>query len=236
MHEATRPTNVITAVTSVLSLPSTLLLFYNGRVVIGVLVLLLAAVIIASAYGYRWYVNQPSVTLVNHEKTLTFEDKDAHKAVQVSKMRVRANHKGVQRFRIGALGSDGTIGKILIDGKEPSSTRVVAAMQEVYKVFDSPLARGEERDVTGSAEFFDSFQPGTARWINGVGLKTRRLHMKVVFHPERICKDIRAYVLYSGEVDDWITEPLKVSADRREAELEVLKPKRGAEYSLEWDW
>jgi SAM-dependent methyltransferase len=73
---------------------------------------------------------------VNHEKTLTFEDKDAHIATQVNKMRVRANHKGVQRIKVGRARGDSSVSNLLIDGQSPSDMEEVMGAAEVYKVFN----------------------------------------------------------------------------------------------------
>jgi hypothetical protein len=172
---------------------------------------------------------------LNHRKTMTLEDRDAHKATQISKMTIKANRNGVQRFRVGEVRAEGPIKDILVDGQPPATEKKLHAI-EVFKVFDPPLGRGEERDMEVSLIFEDSYKKSSEMWAHPIAIKTDKLTVKLVFPSDRKCGHAWATASFNGEVFEWMSGQVKVSRDRREATLEVPKPRLGAAYELHWEW
>jgi len=236
MRKGMNLSNTLSLVGVVLALPGVLLLIFSDQMTIAVLVLLLAALVIGGALGWRWHINQPAVTLLKAEKTLSFEDEQAHVSVVDYRLRIRAYHKGLQLFRLANVSTDGSVGEIWIDGQRTTLSRISAGQGEVSKEFSGPLDRGQERDIRLWIQFFDSFDGPTQRWTHVVGHKTKRVSLKAQFHSERPCKSVRAYLRYGGQVHRNLNEKVRVSEDRCEVTLELRRVRLGEEYTIEWDW
>ncbi len=126
----------------------------------------------------------------------------AHSAIQVSKIKVRANYKGVQRLKVGHIKGDGRITTILVDGYLPTYVEEVLGAKEVYKVFTRPLKYLEERDIEVCSVWEDSYELDTGYWSHSTEHQTKKLTMKIVFHRHRTCKDVRGTISYAGEVHE----------------------------------
>jgi hypothetical protein len=210
-------------------------LFYNDQEVIGVLVVLLVVVIIAGALGWRWHVNQPQITQLVCDKTLTFEDKEAHSATQVGELTLQANHKGARMFSIGSFSADGSVQDIRIDNQPPTRQQVRAGAIEAVKEFRNPLERGAKRNLRVSVRYIKSFPKHTESWTHVVAHKTKILRLAIEFHPERPCTSARAYLRYGGQVYQELSG-VEVYDGGRRIRFEVKRPKLGSEYTIEWDW
>jgi len=235
VREAITFPNVLAVLSLIVGLPSVLALFFDRQEIAAVLVLLLVAGVIGGVLFWRWHTKLPPVTVMSTEGTLTFEDKDARIATQQVKMRVRANHNGVQRFMVAEARGDGPVKDILIDDEHPTLEEVMDT-KRVYKVFHPPLRYREEQDVEASFRWEDSFSDKTESWRHSVAHKTKQLSMTIEFHPDRMCKGAKAMVSYASEPQEPITEGFSRSPKGRKVELKVPNPKLGGEYVLEWDW
>ncbi len=225
------------AVGVILSLPGFLLLFLNGQTVIAVLTLLLGVVILAAAVWRHRYLQQPSFTLLEVDATLSFEDKNAHKATHVDTRKVRANQKGLTEFWFRSIGSDGSIGNLLIDGKQPDFQQTQAGQTEIGKRFPDGLERGTVFKITASFETTDAFPGNREFYTHEVTNKTQKVRLRVKFHPQKPSTSARVYLQYGNQKHKLLKTPkLKRSEDGREIEFEVEKPRRGETYRIEWDW
>lgn len=221
----------------IVSLVPSLLLIFTEWVVLGVLVLVFAFGLIGVFVWLRWFLEQPDFTLLDVSKTLTFQDKDAHRATHVDTRKVRANHKGITEFWFRGIGTDGSIENILINDKEPDCEQVRAGLKEVCKRFSSARERGDEFKVTSSFDAIDSFYENSDFHTYKVSSKTKKARITINFHREKPCHSAKVYLQYGSSPYKLLkTAQLKRSEDGREVELEIRNPKLGAEYRLEWRW
>src|SRR5829696_5619544 len=184
MREHMTLANTLNAAGFMLGLASTLVLFFSDQVAIGVLGVLLAVGVFVFVFVLRWRDRQPNITVLNHEKTLTLEDKDGDRATQHSEMKIRTNRNGVERLRLGAVKGDGPVKNIIVD-PPPSYIEEILGFKEVYKIFRTPLGRGDERDIKVTLTYEDSYKDPEETWKHPIALKTKSLSAKIVFPNDR---------------------------------------------------
>jgi hypothetical protein len=216
--------DVLALVGIIVGVPGLLYFFLSGKWVVGILTVLIIAVVLTAA----WYVNQPPITVINNNKNLAFDDKEAHTATQRSDLKLRANHKGVQMFRLGSLSTDGSVRSVTIDDQPPSRQQVTAGEIEIIKEFRNPLERGQVETLRVSTTYIDSFKDSTESFTHVVAHKTKKLSLTVNFHAERPCRTAKAFLRYGGQVHKAMAG-IEVSADGRRARLEVKRPKLGSD-------
>ncbi|HEX8494328.1 MAG TPA: hypothetical protein VF658_15875 [Pyrinomonadaceae bacterium] len=214
-----------------IGIPSFLLLFFTGQVIIGIFV----ALIVGGLIWFRWSLNQPEFTLLRIEKTLTFHDPKAERATFMRRQAARANHKGLTEFWIRSISADGSIENIQIDGKAPDIMGVEAGDIAICKRFREPLERGAVDEMTVTYDIVNAFNGHMESTIHVVAYKTRYVRIAVETHKDRPIKSARAVLRYGGQKYKKLPQP-KLSSNNCRAEMEVKRPKLGAEYYLEWDW
>jgi hypothetical protein len=144
--------NVLAVITAVVGLPSSLAFYFGGQAIIAVLVLLLVAGVVGGTLYWRWHTNQPNLTMVRVDKSLTFDDSEGHSATQRSEMKLRANQKGVQMFSLAGFSADGPVQDILVNDRPPARQEVRAGEIAIVHEFPHPLERGEtQRRGLGTA-------------------------------------------------------------------------------------
>lgn len=122
---------------------------------------------------------------------------------------------------------------ILIDGKRPADERKMGGDLEVCKRFDRPLKRGEEFSTELSYDLTDAFTAAREGLIHVVEGRTRRLYLKIVVPAGKTIRGHRALLKYGGEERSELQE-LRYAHDR--LEIEIKRPKLGAQYWVEWTW
>jgi hypothetical protein len=214
-----------------IGLPGFMILFFNGQVVAGFLVV----VMIAGIIWVRWLQTQLDFTLLEVTKTLTFHDVTGHEATLIRRQTARANHKGLIQFTIKGITSDGVIDNILIDGKPPHEQFTEAGRIGVRKHFSKPLDRGDIDDMELTYDITDGFNKATETSAHKVAYKTDKVKLIVIFHPNRPCFNPRASLRFGGNLYKNLTG-LKVIGNNARIEIEIKKPKIGSDCYIEWDW
>lgn len=204
---------------------------------VGSTLILVALVLIGVFVWVRWFLNQPDFTLLDVDKTLTFRDRDARSVSHVDTRTVRPNHKGLVEFWFKGLGADGSVENILVDDQQPHVVQVRAGLKEVCKRFPSSLERGQKFRTTATLDFIDSFPDNPEFYTHRVSTNTKKVRLKVRFHPEKRCTSARVYLQFGGAQYQLLRNPrLEISEDGKEIGLTLKRPKRGEEYRLEWNW
>ncbi len=213
----------------------TVLLFATEKEAIGTLVFSIVSIIVAGIFLVRWYLRLPQYSLLNYEKTLTFNDREGRSATQVSNIVLRANHPGHRDFRFKVLAADGPVKNFRINDRPPSVERDEGGGREVGIEFPNPLKRFEKKDLKLSFDWVDSYTEATESWTHTVAYDTKKLRLKVQFHPDRPYDTADASVRFGGVPYEPI-EGFKRSDSRLELTCEVNKPKLGAQYNIAWTW
>lgn len=218
------------AIISVLiGLPGFFYYFVSGQAVVGIL----TALIVAGLLVVAWMVNQPPITVLNYDKTLTFLDPEASVARQESVLEIRANQNGVRMFHLGTFSADGSVQEIKVYGKEPTARRVRAGEIEVLQELPRPLKWRQTVKVPVSLKYIDSFsKPNTEAYTHVVGHKTKKLSLTVKFDEGKPYEEVRGFVRYGGQV--WGGYPVECPPGK--AKLDKKRPRLGSEYRIEWDW
>lgn len=215
----------------IIGVPGFFLLFFSGQVVIGLLLLVIVIILI----WLHVVFNRPEFSLLEVEKKLEFHDPQACRATLVRVQTAIANHTGLREFWVGNVTADGKIENILIDNKEPHYKKQESGSLLLGKRFNQPLKRGQRFTMRLSYDLVNSFNASSESLIHIVSYKTNRLRLVVQFHPDKPCRSARAFLRYGSQIQKYL--PIfNISEDKCLIELEVKKPKLGAEYVLEWDW
>jgi len=215
----------------VIGIPGFALLFVSGHAVEGAF----AVTIFGGLIWLRWALSRPEFTIVELKKTLTFHDAHGHKATFERNQIVKANHKGLTEFWVKSISADGQIENLQIDGREPDHKRTRAGALEICKHFRQPLQRGETDEMLLSYVMIDAFPEDLESLNHGVGHRTRRLTIVVMFHHDKPCRSARAFLRYGGQIYKSLPQP-NISNDSCKIEMEIKRPKLGSQIYLEWDW
>lgn len=215
----------------ILTIPGFLLLFLKGQVALG----LLALALVVFLSWLVWFLRQPVFTLIAVEKTLTIHDPRADNASLVRIQSTRCNHKGLTEFWCRNISADGRIQNIRIDGREPDDRKTEAGDILVCKRFAHPLKRGERFQMQLSYDLVNAFPGDTEGLIHVVDYKTKKLRLVAILHPERACRTARAFLRFGGQLHTELPQPV-ISADNTRIEIELKRPRLGADYYLEWEW
>lgn len=218
--------------------------FFNEQVVGGLLTVLTVLVVLAAIIVIRRLVSLPPFTILNTEKTLTFEDRDGHKASHVDEREVRANHKGPTEYWYKELGIPNALENILVDDNEPDDEETELNLHRVCKRFQHSLGWRQTFETKLTLDIIGAFPDSRETYIHKVVDDTNRATLLVKFHPERPCIGAEVFVGYGGGSYEPVKDArfirpraqLTRSHDGRKVELKLRKPQRGEYYRIEWDW
>src|SRR5215210_4545312 len=93
----------------ILSFIPSLLLIFAQWIVVGIVGVVFAFGLVGVFVWVRWFLDRPDFTLLSVNKTLVFEDKDAHRVPHIDTRVVKTNHKGISEFWIRGIGTDGSV-------------------------------------------------------------------------------------------------------------------------------
>jgi hypothetical protein len=212
-----------------LSIPGVILLF-SDKTAIGIMVLILVVIMLVI---YK-LLNRPIFTYLEVDKMLEFKDGQGLLAIQVSKFKARANHKGITQLWFRGINADGTIQNIQIDGDAVKIKRVAGSI-EVNKEWKTALNRSQVAPVQLSYELHNSFPDQTEGVTHITATETKKVKMAIKFHPTRPVIDARHYMGYGGQMQSELEKPA-ISNGRLLVECEFLNPKPGSYHTIEWDW
>ncbi len=182
-------------------------------------------------------LNKLPFEILDVEKTLRFEDEEAHKATYVDTRRVRANHRGLTEYWFKELAPIDRIHNILVDDAPPNSEVEELTAKRVSKYFPNGLDRDDEFTTILSFDLIGSFTGACEFYQHRVVDPTQRLRFRATFHPEKLCRDARAKVGHGGGALMPLRDAeLRVLHGGRELEFVVLNPVSGQQYYVEWDW
>jgi hypothetical protein len=182
----------------------------------------------------RWSFNQPDFTLLQVERTITFQDPQARVALMERRQVARANHRGLVEFCFKNIIADGSIQNLLIDGRAPDYQGISCGATEVCKYFPQ-LERGQINELTLTYELVDSFSKDSEAIIHSVAHKTKLLRVIVKCHPQRPIRNARATLRFAGQPYKNLHQP-KLTNNGCQIEFEIKKPRLGAQYYIEWEW
>jgi len=231
---------IIGLVGLILSVP-VFLEFFRARFVNGLLLIILM-LLITGYLGYRWLerrrVKDRSLfTFLEVEKTFVFSDGQPQVCKHATSVVAQANHTGLTHIWFRNLAADGGMGNFQIDGVSvpPALIRKTATGYDVGKEFPHPLKSGEERKVTLTYDYTDSFLDNRESVTHIVLAETRKLKMTVKFHPSRIGREPTFLMETGGGIADVLATPTSLANGcLLEVQRDALKI--GAHYTLEWVW
>ena len=215
----------------VITVPGFLILFVSGFMALGVVTFVLA---LGVGFFY-WWSEQPPFTIKEVEKTLVFQDPQGHRAKVSRTQTARANQTGITEIWVGNIRTDGSIENVHVDGQPPDDDEIRVGVRRICKRYPRGQQRGQDYRMTISFDAIDSFANSTEVYEHLVTTKTKKLKMRINFHPDRPCGAVKAYLQYGGQTHQPLKDPW-VSDDRTEVLFEMSKPKEGSEYALEWTW
>jgi hypothetical protein len=220
---------ILTVISVLVGLPGFLFFFVSREAVVGILTTLIVVVLLGAA----WLANQPQITVLDYDKTLTLRGPTASEAIQTSVLEIRANQNGVRMFHLGNFTSDGSVREIKVYGRAPTIQRVRAGEIEVLQELPSPLRLFHTEKVPVSVKYIDSFpRPDTEAYTHVVGHKTKRLSLTVEFDKDKPYDKVRGFMQYGGQV--WANYPVEPLSGK--AKLLKNRPRLGSEFRIEWDW
>lgn len=149
--------------------------------------------------------------------------------------KAKTNHKGLTEFWYRNISADGDIENILIDGNEPDEEKTEAGDRLVCKRFGRPLQRGDTFLMELSYDLLKSFSGNPEGLIHVVDYKTKKLRMVVNFHTDKPCRTARAFLRFGGQAHKPLPQPT-LNSNKTKIEIEIKRPRLGADYYLEWDW
>jgi hypothetical protein len=217
-----------------LSIP-VLLEFLNKRTVNALLLIILILLIVAFLLYRKAQANLPLYTYLEVNKVLKFHDAAAHSATVNVTYRARANHTGLQQLWLQKISADGRVGNFMVDGQPASLKRSIAGSLDIGKEFERVLKKNEERTVSFSYDLTDSFPAKREGHTHIATTKTRKFHRRIEFHTARIGREPRCFVDAGGGLEHDL-DPPRILNSGSVFEDEVLNPKVGAYYTVQWVW
>jgi hypothetical protein len=214
-----------------IGLPSFFALFLTGKQEVALLVLIATVILV---YG-TMILHRPEFTITELEKILVIKNKQGTQAILTRSQRAICNHKGLTEFWCGGIGSSGTIRELRIDKAKPHSIEENCKEYRICKRFHPPLVRGQRFETVVSYLLDDSFPADTESLQHSTDYLTKKLTMRVRLPASRRCRSSKAYICINGHPLNALPMP-RISDDNREIVLEVVRPKKGHEYILEWVW
>jgi hypothetical protein len=196
----------------------------------------LAMFIVAGLVTTRWLFTRPEFTILEVEKTLTFEDPQSRHAHLEQRQTVRANHRGLIEYCFRGIGSDGPKPMtITIDNVPPDRVKQIGGAGSACKLFAQPLQWRQTFIIILRIDVIDAFGGNPEGLIHEVPYTTKNLRMKVKFHPQKPGRAPKLTLRYVGNLHKTLAAPA-LSPDGLEIETELKRLKRGAQYQLEWEW
>jgi len=212
--------------------------FLNEQVVGGLLTLGIVVVIVAAIFAIRWLTSLPPFTVLESEKTLSFEgDARGHNARYDDVRTIRANHKGMSEYWFKEIGPPDFIQHISVDGEDPRDQHTELNALRVCKRFPHTLGWREKFKTTLSLDIVGAFPEEHEAYIHKILDDTKKVEIRVKFHHRKRCISAQAYVGYGGGAYEPLTTGnFNRADDGRELVLKLRKPRRGQHYRIEWDW
>ena len=222
----------------VMGVPSFLVLFFQGQVVLGIVVVLLL-ISVAVIVWLKVEQESPNLSILDLDKLLVIEDVNGHTATLQVKVKVRANRAGIDSFSFSGIAADGRIDSenIMIDGVKIKKPEKLPG--DVYKATKNfaPMTQGAQKTIVLEFKVNDAFTSSKEELIHGVIRPTKRLTMVVQLPYERPVRHASAYIGFGGEIQEGINERKILKANGGQTlSLEVTAPEVGREYYLSWEW
>jgi len=211
--------------------------FLDGLIKKDFLIAGLIAVAALAWIAYFYFAERPPFSILEVRREVTFTDAQTNTRLQTV-LKVRSNHRGLTEYWFRNLSADGTIANIRVDGTPPGAADIVveANVRRVRKAFQHPLARNEEKTIRLEFEANNSFPgehvEGIVSLVTG---PTTRVQMTVHFHATKPCLRYRLMRRYGGE-EDKLLEEGPASDNGTTVDITVVRPPRGSELYLEWEW
>lgn len=186
-------------------------------------------------------MDQPTFTLLNVEKTLTFKDESGDSAEHIDVRTIRTNHRGQTDYWFKEIGSPNLVSNVKIDGKPPDGEIVEGGYKRVCKSSPHPLPWHQSFKSTLTCTVTGAFPEKREAYVHRIVDDTQRVHLKIVFHPDKRCFNAGALLGYGGGSyepieDNSANATLYRDEDGKEVELIVENPQRGQHYRIEWEW
>ncbi len=197
---------------------------------LGVILIALAAVLIAEQIKQ----NKGAFSISDLEKILTVSDTCGAQATVVQKQNTIACHVNntVYWFKninpIGAITNFSINGQLPVEQKRDGNNKyqVCTALPEASKA-----TQGIE--TTLKYNYKNAFGRTEGVLSHTVDDETGRLHLVVELPKGRAISTARAYCIQNGQ-EEALLPPLITGETR--IETEILNPRLGAEYCLQWNW
>jgi|ERR1700733_87596 len=240
MKEFSTFDRIIGLVGLILGVPA-FLEFFKERFV-NALLLIILMLLIVGYLGYRWLERRRTrdnslFTYLEVEKTFQFFDGHPQVCNHTTSVVAQANHTGLTHIWFRNLSADGGMRDFQIDGTPvpPDLIRKKAAGYDVGKEFPRPLRSGEQRKVSLTYDYTDSFLDAREGVTHIVLAETRKLKMTVKFHPAKIGREPAFLMETGGGLADELESPTSLN-NGQVLEVQHDDLKIGAYYTLEWVW
>jgi hypothetical protein len=208
---------------------------YSTRLTIGI-VLALGVLVSLGVFIYDRYQQKQSLfTHLAVAKSLSFPNPSPDLALFSTTLKSRANYNGITEMWFRNISADGQVTNIQIDDEAPNKLQRKAGSWEVCKEFGRPIQRSEIVTIRLSYGLQNSFPADREGITHVTATRTQELTMHVQFHRSKVPHRVRAFVEYSGVVEE-VLEPPLLTRENTHLDLRVRRPKIGGYYTLEWDW
>jgi len=219
-----------------LGLPAFLLLFLSGQQTTAILVLVLAFVLLASAFAVKYLTGLPPLTMKSVDVVLQFNDGQGKNALLSKHYQIRATRNDVREMTHRNIASDGGISNICWNDQLIPAADIKRILGQYEVTVRFALAPRKWKTTAGKLSYnlTDSFNGNPEGLMYVVDFPARLVRFRIELPGGRRCLNATAYKL-EGAGRKPISDP-SVSDDRRVLLLAVKKPPTGSEYAIYWTW
>ncbi|MBX3631046.1 MAG: hypothetical protein KF908_14295 [Nitrosomonas sp.] len=205
-------------------------ILFSDFVLVGILFTVIAAILIFEQIKQ----NKGAFSITDLEKTLTISDTCGTQATLIQKQNTTACHMDNTVYWFKSINPIGMITNFSINGQSPieqkkdnnNKYQVCMALPVTFKATNGI-------ETTLKCSYKNAFGRTEGILSHTVDDETDRIRLVVDLPKGRPVSTARAYCIQNGE-EEALLPPLITGETR--IETEVVNPKFGAEYCLQWNW
>jgi len=225
----------------VLGIPGVVALFFSADVSVGASAIVVAFLAIALSFAVTYYKNRPPYKFKKAEATLDIKARDGSVATLTKIYKFVPNIRDQHTFIHRNIAADGTVNNFQWENGaiDPHWLRKVLHQYEVTIDFGYPPLRvGQTVDHKLQYDVLNSFPAQKEGWFFVVEYPFKHLHLTLKFPEDRPITSLESSRTIGASVQSLGLglDAVKAAGNRQYIELDIKKPKLGAQYEIWWRW
>lgn len=205
-------------------------ILFSDFLIVGALIIVGAAVLIFEQIKQ----NKGAFTILDLEKTLTINNTCGTQATLTQKQNAAACHQDNRVFWFKSITPSGSVSNFSVNGQSPvEQTKDSDNKYQVCMPLPNAPKATDGFEATLKCNYNNAFVKTEGIFSHTVDDDTDRLRLVVQLPKGRRVATARAFCIHDGKEEALL--PPVISGETR-IETEILQPRLGAEYCLQWSW